>query len=333
MSFVTEINGFDPNYFWILGALPLGLGLDLALGYLPGRSHPIRWLGRLIEVVEGSVGRTVARLGGGRGGDLFGGILLVVLVVGTVSSVVWLITDLGDTIGQLATLLVRAILIAAGLAVRSTGDQILLAAEAPDQLSARSWLELVGGHPPARFDELGVDRVCVVAVGELATSLIVAPLFWLAVGGPAAMWGFLAIRSLREAAPARRPGRVELSRQVTVTLADLAETLPAVLTWVLVVAAAGVTRANPVRSWTVGWQAGRSNPRIVPIWGQAALAGALGVRVPAGRSFIADRSVLDPWVGDSTRPLDHLAVVRAVRIMQVASFLAAGLVLLVTIVW
>ncbi len=40
MSVVTQISGSDPNYLWALGALPLAVGLDLAIGRLPGGPSP-----------------------------------------------------------------------------------------------------------------------------------------------------------------------------------------------------------------------------------------------------------------------------------------------------
>lgn len=328
MSVLTQVGGFNLDQLWPLGAIPAAVALDLALGDLPGRSYPVRWMNRLIEVAEGGVRKVVKRLGGGRGGDLFGGFLLAWMVVGTASSVTFLVLDLADSMGGVVTLGVRAALIAAGLAIRSTGDPILHAAEAGDRATSLRWLEAVGGRAPTGLDQLGVDRVCVAAVGEKTSSSIVAPLFWFALGGPTAMWGFLAIRSLREALLARGDSK-DLAGRVPVVVADLAESAPSTLTWLLVVAASGILRLDFARAFSVGWRAGRSHPQVVPIWGQAALAGALGVQLSSGRVFARDRAEPHPWVGDSTRPIDALTVVRAVRIMQITAILAAGLTLVV----
>ncbi len=328
MSVLTQVGGFNLDQLWPLAAIPLGVALDLALGDVPGRSYPVRWMNWLIEVVEDGVRKVVKRLGGGRGGDLFGGFLLAWMVVGTASSVTLLVVDLADSMGGVVTLGVRAVLIAAGLAIRSTGDQILHAAEATDRASASRWLGLVGGRPPTRLDPLGVDRVCVAAVGEKTSSSIVAPLFWLALGGPAALWGFLAIRSLRETLLARRDSK-DFASRVPVVMADLAESVPATLSWLLITLSSGILRANFVGAWKSGWKAGRAHPRLIPIWGQAALAGALKVQLSAGRVFVDGRTEPHPWVGEATEVADGLTVVRAVRIMQITAILAASLTLLV----
>lgn len=332
MSVVTQISGSDPNLLWTLGALPLGLALDLAWGDLPGRVYPIRGMRWLIEVVEDGVGRTVAVLGGGRGGDLFGGLVLAIMVVGTTSSVVWLVVDVADTIGGLASLLVRAALIAAGIVIRSAGDRILQAAEATDTNSAGQWLAEVGGRPPARLIELGISRVCVAAVGEVTLSGIVAPLFWLAIGGPSALWGYLAIRTLRETIPRTGP-RSEIGSRIVSTLVDLAEAVPAGLSWILLAGAAGLLRANASRAWQVGWEAARNHRQSTLAWPQGALAGALGVQIAGGPVFEPTSPGAKFWVGPSIHPVDQLMVIRAVRIMQVATLLGASLATLMTIVW
>ena len=332
MSVLTQVGGFTLEQLWPLGAIPLGVALDLALGDLPVRSYPVRWMNRLIESVELGVRRTVARLGGGRGGDLFGGCLLAFMVVGVASSLTLLVVDTADSMGGVVTLAVRGALIAAGLAIRSTGDQILHAAEATDLGTSRRWLEAVGGRPPTRLDQLGVARVCVAAVGEKTSSSIVAPIFWVVLGGPAAMWGFLAIRSLRETMSARG-GSKDFAARVSIVLADFAESFPAFLTWLFIAASSGIIGANPVQSLKVGWRAGVSHPRLVPIWGQAALAGALGVQLSAGWVFIDNRTGPHPWVGDLTQIPNGLTVVRAVRMMQISALLAAGLATLLMVFW
>ena len=332
MSVVTQISGSDPRILWTLGALPLGLALDFALGDLPGRSYPIQGLRWLIEVIEEGVRRTIARLGGGRGGDLFGGLILTIMVVGTTSSVVWLVVDVADRIGGLATLLVRAALIAAGVVMRASGDRILCAVEAAHKDSAGRWLAEVVGRRPGRLNDLDVPRLCAATVGEVTLSGIIAPLFWLGIGGPSALWGYLAIRILRETIPSTGP-RSEIASRIINSLMDLAEAIPARLSWILIAGASGLVRANATRAWRVGWEAGQAHRRSLLAWPQGTLAGALGVQMAGGRVFEATKSGEQYLVGPSIHTIDQIMVVRAVRIMQVAALLMASGTALVSIIW
>ena len=324
MSTIVQVGGIDPAAFWALGALPLAFVLDISLGDVPGRSAALRGMDRLIATAEARVGRSVAHLGGGRGGDLFGGCLLAASVGGVAAAAATLAVAAGDAVGGPAALGARALVIAAGLVVRSTGDRILQAAEAPGPASAAPWLASVGGREPAGLARHGIDRVCVAAVGEETVGAIVAPLFWLAVAGPAGLWGFLALRSLR-ATLLGRPGRPDLKGRVPVTLADAAEAVPGVLAWNLMAAAAGIVRADAARAWQFGRLAGRSGRWVAACWGQGALAGALGVQVPGGRVFAADPAGSSSMIGGPARAAEGRDVLAAVRIMQVTALLAAGL--------
>ncbi len=323
MSIVTQIGTTDPNLPWVLGALPIAIGLDLAISDLPGRTYPTQALKWLISVVEAGVSRTVARVGGGRGGDLFGGCLVTCLVVGTPASLVWSTVDLADQIGGLASLAVRTTWIAAGLVIRANGDRILQAAESPDVSTAARWLALVSPCSIPDGKEIGVAPACIHVVAEQTLCLLVVPLFWLAVGGPSAMWGFLAIHYLRES---RSPlGPVEsLKTRVPAIIADLAEWIPGLVTWLLMTIAAGIVQLRPDRAWRIGWQAIRNFPGSPRIWNQATLAGAIGIQLVSRRLRWWNPKQHDVIIESGTLNPDLSHVLRALRLMQVTSLLAAG---------
>ena len=330
MSVITQIGGADPNLPWILGSVPPPGAPPQPLAAPPGRTYPPPAMRKPIAVVDDGVRRTMARVGGGRGADLVGGLLLSTMVVGTAASLTWIVVDVADMIGGPVSLAVRAALIAAGLVIRATGDRILHAAEATDGPAARRWLEAVGGRTPPRLDAAGLDATCVAAVGEKTSSVIVAPLFWLVVGGPAAMWGWLAARSLREARLG--PGASEnLTIRVPVVLADLAEQIPAVLSWLFLTLGAGIVRLNPGRAGRAGWRSGRSHLRLPPVWGQETLAGALGIQIEGGRVFDARPGESHPRLGEPIGRTEATTVALAVRIMQVGVLVAAGASVLMTL--
>ena len=168
MSVISRLDETIPNFGWIVGSLPLAVGLDLALGDLPGRTHAVRGLNWLIEVVDGAVQATVTRLGGGRGGELFGGLLLTTMVVGTTTSLVWLLVELGDTIGGVASLAVRSGLIAAGLVIRATGERIT-PCHRGERLNRGPELAQRGRGtpPPPWLNQEGVHPVCLAFVGGI----------------------------------------------------------------------------------------------------------------------------------------------------------------------
>ncbi len=77
-------------------------------------------------------------------------------------------------------------------------------------------------------------------------------------------------------------------------------------------------------SLKIGWRDGRKHPSPNAAWGEAALAGALGVQLGGSASY-GGVPTSRPLLGDSIEPIDRATVRRAVRIMIVAALHAAFL--------
>src|SRR2546423_15239079 len=78
---------------------------------------------------------------------------------------------------------------------------------------------------------------------------------------------------------------------------DLAGLIPARLTWLLISLAAGLLRERPLGSLRIGWRDGRKHPSPNAAWGEAAMAGALGVQL-GGVATYHGVSSTKPRLGD-----------------------------------
>ena len=320
MAIVTQVPGVDP---WVLGALPLGVALDLALGDPRGWPHPVRWVGALIGMSERGLRIVLAKLGGGRSGESLAGVVLATVVVGVTAGVAFALVDLGDQVGGPGSLLVRALLIYWGLAIRSLGDETLRASEAPDLATARRELAMIVGRDTGRLDEAEIGRACLETIGENTCDGIVAPLFWLAVLGPAGLWAYKAANTL-DSMVGHRDARYRYLGTASARLDDLMNLVPARLTWLLIAFASALLGERGSDALRVGWRDGRKHESPNAAWGEAALAGALGVRL-GGRSTYDGVPSDKPFLGDFGAPIGRETVARAVRVMQVAALIAAGL--------
>ncbi len=316
------IEEFGPD-FWALGALPLGVALDLAAGDPRRWPHPVRAVGGLIRVTERGLRIVLGRVGGGAAGESLAGIVLATVVVGITAGVAWMLADLLGRVGGPAVLVGRGLLIYWGLAIRSLGDETLGASEAPDLATSRRELALIVGRDTDRLDGPEINRACVETIGENASDAIVAPLFWLVLGGPAGLWAFKAISTLDSMVGYRNARYLHIGR-ASARLDDLACLVPARLTWLLLSLAAALIGERGLAALRVGWRDGRKHPSPNAAWGEAALAGALGVQL-GGRSTYGGIPAEKPRLGDPLDPIDRMTVRRAVRVMQVAALLAAGL--------
>ncbi len=320
MANIIRESGLD---WWTIVAPPLGVALDLALGDPRGWPHPVRAVGGLVRVTERGLRIILGKLGGGASGESLAGVVLVTVVVGITAGLAWVATDLCARAGGPAVLAGHALLIYWGLAIRSLGDETTRASEAPDLSTARRELAQVVGRDTANLTESEVARACVETVGENASDAIVAPLFWLALLGPVGLWAYKAINTL-DSMVGYQDARYRNLGKVAARLDDLANLAPARLTWLLIALAASLLGERGRAAFRVGWRDGRKHPSPNAAWGEAAMAGALGVQL-GGRSTYAGTPVDKPRLGDPGPPIDRLTVRRAVRVMQVVALIAATL--------
>ncbi len=306
----------DTATFW---AIPVGAALDAALGDPQGWPHPVRAIGGLITVSERVARAAVARILGERAA----GVSLAVAVVAGSVLVVWTLLEVCDRLGPTSAIAGRAVLIYWGIAPRCLGIEALRVANAPELGDARAALSRIVGRDTATLERGEVCRACVETVAENAVDAVVAPLFWLAIAGPVGLWGYKAVSTLDSRIGYRDDRYLKLG-WASARLDDVLAFLPARLTWLLVALAALLTGERGVAALRVGWRDGRKHPSPNAAWGEAAMAGALGIEL-GGPSRYRGVPSLKPILGDPGDPIEPSTVRRAVTLMRVVGWLAVAL--------
>jgi adenosylcobinamide-phosphate synthase len=280
----------------------------------------VRAIGRLTCVLEGGLRRIAADR---PVVERCAGVVLAAAVVGSTAASAWLVLALCDRVGPLASLLGNAALVYWGLAARSLGRETLRASDAPDLQTARRELSLIVGRDTAGLDPAEIYRACVETVAENYGDAVVAPLFWYVLGGPVALWAFKAVSTL-DSMVGHKDERFCHLGWASARLDDLANLLPARLGWLLIALASLAAGEQAGAAFRVGWRDGRKHPSPNSGWCEAAMAGALGVRL-GGRSTYRGVPNEKPYLGDAGAPITSTTVRRAIRVMWSASVLAASL--------
>ncbi|MFG1653589.1 cobalamin biosynthesis protein [Micromonospora sp. NPDC049275] len=191
-----------------------------------------------------------------------------------------------------------------------------------DLPAARRRLGNLCGRDPSTLDESELARATVESVAENTSDAVVAPLLWGAVAGLPGLLGYRAANTL-DAMVGHRSERYARFGTPAARLDDLLNLVPSRLTGLLTIAVAPVANGDRERAWRV-WRRDR-NDHPSPNAGQceAAMAGALGVRL-GGRNMYFGRSEVRPFLGDGPRPeARHLK--RAARISGAVGLAALGL--------
>lgn len=299
-------------------ALVLGFLLDQLLGDPRSWPHPVRWIGRLIEFLEPPLRRWLP--------ERLGGIVLLLLVAGVAGGVAWLVLTLTGLCHPYVRTAAAALLCYWGFAARGLADEtraVLSPGAREDWPEARRMLSRIVGRDTEQLPPPEIYRACVETVGENTTDGIVSPLVWAAVLGPVGLWVFKAVSTLDSVVGYREANYLRFG-WASARADDVLNFVPARLTWLLFALAAMLTGCRGWQTLRVGWRDGRKHPSPNSAWGEAALAGALGVQL-GGMSSYRGVTSEKPRLGDPGEPLTRVAVEKAIRLMLVVSWLALAL--------
>jgi adenosylcobinamide-phosphate synthase len=280
------------------GAMAVAMTVDALVGW-PGAvfariGHPVTWLGRLVSLLDRSWNRSVDAPAARR----IAGVAAALLVIGLCVGIGWIVQTVLSRGWSGVVLLGIGILAWPMVALRSLYDHVAAVAQ-PLQSgnvdAARLAVAQIVGRDPATLDEAGIARAAIESLAENASDGIVAPVFWGALFGLPGIVGYKAINTL-DSMIGHRSERHLYFGWAAARIDDIANFIPARLTGFLFVLVSPrlaqalscmVRDASRHRSVNAGWP-------------EAAMAGALGVRLSGPRSYHG-QVIVEPWLNETAR--------------------------------
>jgi adenosylcobinamide-phosphate synthase len=209
-----------------------------------------------------------------------------------------------------------------GTTLRREAAAMAGALETGDVPAARARLPHLCGRDPSTLDESELARATVESVAENTSDALVAPLAWGAIAGLPGLVGYRAVNTL-DAMVGHRSARYRDFGTAAARLDDLANLGPSRATAALTVALAplaGGSRVEALRAWL---RDGRRHPSPNAGQCEAAMAGALGVRL-GGRNVYHGRVEERPVLGDG-KPPEAADIRRAARLSAAVGAAALAL--------
>jgi adenosylcobinamide-phosphate synthase len=298
--------------------LTAGFILDLLCGDPRWLPHPVRLIGRLVSWAELRCRQLIAN-------EYLAGVVLTLAVVTVTSGGVWFIIwglqQAHALLAGLATVYFMYAGLAAGdLAQEATAVWRKLQEEDIDR--ARQQLSRIVGRDTEQLDAPEIVRATVETVAESTVDGVLAPIFFAALAGAPGLWAYKAINTLDSMVGHREEPYTHFG-WAAAQLDDVANFVPARLGLFLFGIGTWITGGEPGRCWRIGWRDGGKHPSPNAGISEAAMAGALGVRL-GGTNTYDGAIYVQPYLGDAIRPLDLSCIPQAVRVMYATS--TAGLV-------
>lgn len=296
----------------------VALAIDACLGWpdwLYRRiGHPVTWLGRLIGICDHRLNRQ-----GPAVADIAMGAVTVVLVIGAAILPALMLQFILPQ-GWLGVL-IGGVLAWPLIAARSLHSHVALVAQPlgqGDLSGARRAVAMIVGRDPARLDAAGVSRAALESLAENSSDGVIAPLFWGMVAGLPGIAAYKAVNTM-DSMIGHRTARHENFGKVAARLDDLVNLIPARLTGLLFALAS----ARPKAALQVMRRDARHHRSPNAGWPEAAMAGALGIRLSGPRSY-GDRIADEPWLNADAPDPGPADLTRGLALYRRALFLGAG---------
>ena len=294
-----------------------GFVLDALFGDPAWLPHPVVFMGKAIARLEGFLRPRLPKTP--RGEVLGGAIVAFCLPVGTLlftGAVCRGAARLHPLLGLAVQMFWCAQALAArGLVQESTNVYKELIK--PDLPAARRAVSRIVGRDTAALTAEGVTKAAVETVAENASDGVIAPLFYMLLGGAPLALTYKAINTMDSMLGYKNERYLYFGR-VPAKLDDAANYIPSRLAGLLWVAAAAFTGSSAKGAWKIWRRDRRRHASPNSAQTESACAGALGVQL-AGPAYYFGQYYPKLTIGDALRPIEPEDILRANRMMYVAS--------------
>jgi adenosylcobinamide-phosphate synthase len=305
----------------------VALASDAAFGYPPALfkriGHPVTWMGALIARFEQRLNRLDRPFATRRRRGVGALILQIMAVTGAALAIEFAL----QSILGVAALMPAGVLAGSLIAQKSLAEHVARVADGLDTglEQGREAVSQIVGRDPQTLDEAGVARAAIESLAENFSDGIVAPTFYTALAGLAGGALYKAVNTADSMIGHRSP-RYEAYGWGAARLDDLVN-LPAsrLSALFIILGAVLVPGADPAAAFRAVGRDARHHRSPNAGWPEAAMAGALGLRL-AGPRVYGGVPVADHWMGEGRAEAGPADIRQALRLYRVACGMQAALV-------
>jgi adenosylcobinamide-phosphate synthase len=294
--------------------------------------HPVTWMGRLIAWADRAWNSDEDSPVEQR----TQGIIFMLLLVAVSLLVGFIIARLCYLLlPHLIALLLSAVLASTLLAQRSLHAHVQAVADALGSkgvAAGREAVAMIVGRDTKELDEAGICRAAIESLAESFCDGVVAPLFWMVLLGLPGALAYKAINTADSMIGHKTWRYIDFGWAAART--DDAVNWPAARLAVLWLAlGAAASGMSPAKTLRTAWRDAGKHDSPNAGWPEAAMAGALGVRLMGPRSY--DGEVVDEtWIGDGRTDAKAIDIRTALRLYRSACGVQlAVLAILVALSW
>ena len=309
----------------------MGFLLDQLLGdpyFLP---HPVRLIGKLISGTERRLRRKIAINETDKSrSELRQGVAMVLIVLASVIiassflllAAYWIHSYVGMAVESLMTYQILAV-----KCLKVESMKVYHCLRKGSLEKARAAVSMIVGRDTEMLDEEGVAKAAVETVAENTSDGVVAPMLYLAAGGPILGFFYKAVNTMDSMVGYKNEKYLYFGRAAA-KLDDFVNFLPARISALLMIAASYLSGSDfsGKGAWSIYMRDRRKHASPNSAQTESVCAGALSIRLAGDASYFG-KIVKKPYIGDALRKVEYEDIKRANRLMYVTAWLCEMLCL------
>lgn len=289
-------------YFQMIGPLIIGFILDLLLGDPHWMYHPVRMIGNLITVTERIIRGCLPKT---KKGERIGGVLLVVTVVVISSAVPFGILYFVYGRNVFAGFLVESFMcyqILATKSLKSESEKVYVALKEKGLSAGRKAVSMIVGRDTKELTQEGVTKAAVETVAENTSDGIIAPMFYMMIGGAVLGFTYKAVNTMDSMIGYKNEKYLYFGTAAA-KLDDAVNFIPARLSAWFMIAAAFFTKMDYKDAYRIYRRDRKNHKSPNAAQTEAVMAGALNVQL-AGNAWYFGKLYEKPTIGDNLRSVE-----------------------------
>ncbi len=304
----------------IIAAALLGFIVDLLLGDPIWMPHPVVYMGKGISFLEKRLRRLFPKTKEGEGIAGFFLVLFLLLATLLLSAGLLLLAGLLSFWLRFAIEVLWSWQVLALRDLKKESMLVYQKLEGESLEEARWALSRIVGRDTESLSEEGVIKAAVETVAENFSDGVIAPLFYLLIGGPVLALLYKAVNTMDSMLGYKNETYLYFGRSAA-KLDDLVNYLPARISALLLIAVSGFCGGKRKQAFRIWKRDRRKHASPNSAQTEAVVAGALEVEL-AGPAYYFGQYYEKERIGDPIRPIEAEDIRRANRMNYAAGLLS-----------
>lgn len=310
-------------------ALSIGFFLDLILGDPHGWWHPMIVIGNLISKTEKWLR---SRCYKGEKNEFRCGICLVIIVIFLSMLVPCLISMLAYSLHWILGILIQAVMcyyLLATKCLKTESMKVQTALETDGLEAGRYAVSMIVGRDTSALTEDGVVKAAVETIAENTSDGVIAPMFYMVIGGPVLGFFYKAINTMDSMVGYKNEKYLYFGRAAA-KLDDVVNYIPARIAAVLMIVGACFGGFSGKDAWRIFRRDRKNHASPNSAQTESVMAGSLRVQL-AGDAWYFGKKYEKPTIGDPIRPIEVSDIRSANRLLYRTAWLGYLCTLIISI--